>query len=61
MSIISRTNEREALFQCGGFLNMQIGMQPLVIDWAKEEPNMAKIIRHVYVYAKNSIFKSIMQ
>ena len=44
--LISRTNEREALFQCGGFLDMQIGMQPLLIDWAKEE---AKIIRHIYV------------
>ena len=42
--------EREALFQCGGFLDMQIGMQPLVIDWAKEEANMAKIIRHIHVY-----------
>ena len=26
------------LFQCGGFLDMQIEMEPLVIDWAKEEP-----------------------
>ena len=30
------------LFQCGGLLDMQIGMGPLVIDWAKEEPKMSK-------------------
>ena len=29
---------------------MQIGMDPLVIDWAKEEPKMGQIIRHIYVY-----------
>ena len=29
-------NETEELFQCGGFLDMQIGMEPLVIDWAKK-------------------------
>ena len=28
---------------------MQIGMEPLVIDWAKEEPKMGQIIRHIYV------------
>ena len=30
--IISTTNEREGLFNCGGFLDRQIGMEPLVID-----------------------------
>ena len=40
LSVISGTNEREELFQCRGFLDMQIGMEPLVIDWAKEEPKM---------------------
>ena len=39
----------EELFQYGGFLDMQIGMEPLVIDWAKE-PKMGQIIRHIYVY-----------
>ena len=29
---------------------MQIGMEPLVIDWAKEEPKMVQIIWHIYVY-----------
>ena len=29
---------------------MQIKMKPLVIDWAKEEPKMGQIIRHIYVY-----------
>ena len=29
--------------------------------WANEEAKMAKIIRHVYVTANNSIFRSIMQ
>ena len=29
---------------------MQIGMEPLVIDWAKEEAKMVKIVRHNYVY-----------
>ena len=43
------TNKREELFQCGGFLDMQIGMESLVIDWAKEEPKMGQIIRHTYV------------
>ena len=28
---------------------MQIGMEPLVIDWAKDEAKMEQIIRHVYV------------
>ena len=38
------------VFQCGGFLDMQIGMEPLVIDWAKEEPKMGQIIQHIYLY-----------
>ena len=25
-------------------------MEPLVIDWAKEEPKMGQVIRHIYVY-----------
>ena len=29
---------------------MQIGIEPLVIDWAKEEPKISQIIRHIYVY-----------
>ena len=29
---------------------MQIGMEPLVIDWAKEEPKTGQIILHIYVY-----------
>ena len=29
---------------------MQIGMEPLIIDWDKEEPNMGQIIMHIYVY-----------
>ena len=29
---------------------MQIGMELFVIDWAKEEPKMAQIILHIYVY-----------
>ena len=52
----------EALFQCGGFLDMQIGIEPFVTDWAKKEPTMAQTFRHIYVYiANNSIFESIMQ
>ena len=31
------------------FLDRQIGMEPLVTDWAKEKAKMAKIIRHIYV------------
>ena len=38
------------LFQFGGFSDMQIGMEPPVIDWAKEEPKMRQIIQHIYVY-----------
>ena len=45
-----RTNEREALFQWKGILDRQIGMEPLVINWAKEEAKVAKVIRHIYVY-----------
>ena len=29
---------------------MQIGMEPLFIDWAKEEPNMGQIIPHISVH-----------
>ena len=29
---------------------MQSGIEPLVIDWAKEEPRMGQVIRHIYVY-----------
>ena len=29
---------------------MQIGMELLVIDWAKEEPQMGQTIRRIYVY-----------
>ena len=32
------------------FLERHIGMEPFVIDWAKEEAKMAKIIRHIYIY-----------
>ena len=32
------------------FLDMQIGIEPLVIDWTKEERKMGQIIRHIYVY-----------
>ena len=32
------------------FLDMQIGMELLVIDWAKGEPKMGQIILHIYVY-----------
>ena len=31
---------------------MQIGMEPFVIDWAKEEAKMEQIIRHIYVYCE---------
>ena len=42
--------EMEVVFQCGDFLDRKIGMEPLIIDWVKEEAKMAKIIRHIYVY-----------
>ena len=29
---------------------MQSGIEPLVVDWAKEEPKMVQIIQHIYVY-----------
>ena len=32
------------------YLDRQIGMEPLIINWAKEEAKMAKIIRRIYVY-----------
>ena len=62
MSIISRTNQRESLFHCGGFLSWQIRMELLVIDWVKEEAKMAKIIRYLFMFIVNqSIFKSIVR
>ena len=36
-------------------------MEPLVNNRANEEAKMAKIIRHIYDAADNSIFRSIMQ
>ena len=39
-----------------GFLNRQIGMEPLVINWAKEEAKMAKIIRHIMFIANDFNF-----
>ena len=46
-----RRNEGESLFQRRGFLDRQIRMEPLVvIDSAKKEAKMAKIIRNIYVY-----------
>ena len=32
------------------FLGKQIGMESLVIDWAKEEAKMAKIVLNIHVY-----------
>ena len=29
---------------------MRIGMEPLVVDWAKEGPKVGQVIRHIYVY-----------
>ena len=40
----------KSYFDVEVFLDMQIGMEPLVVDWAKEEPKMGQIIRHIYVY-----------
>ena len=35
---------------------MQFGMEPPVIDWAKEEPKLGQIIRHIYVYCQELNF-----
>ena len=40
----------ELLFQYRGSLDRQLGMEPLVTGWAKEEAKMAKIVRHIHVY-----------
>ena len=37
---------------------MQIGMELLVIDWAKEEPKMWQIIRHIFMFIANKSFLS---
>ena len=42
------------------FQTCKLGMEPLDIDWDKEEPKMGQIIRQIYVIANNSIFKSIL-
>ena len=31
-------------------LDRQLGMEPLVIDWAKGEAKMAKVVRNIQVY-----------
>ena len=41
---------KENRYQSEGSLDRQIGMEPLVIDWAKEEAKMAKIFDHIHVY-----------
>ena len=46
---------------CGGFLDRQIGGEPLVINWANEDTKMAKIVRYIHIYCNDSILKSIMQ
>ena len=33
-----------------GFSDRQIGMEPLVTDWAKEQAKMARIVRDIHVY-----------
>ena len=40
---------------------MQIGMEPLVIDWAKKEPKMGQIIRHIQFLSRlcNIVFSQI--
>ena len=35
-------------------------MEPLVIDWAKEEANIAKFVLIFMFIANNSIFRPIM-
>ena len=42
--------KRKSYSNVEDFLHMQIGMEPLVIDWAKEEPKIGQIIRHIYFY-----------
>ena len=41
-------------------LDRQIGMEPLVIDWAKEEAKMRESFVIFMFIANNSIFKSII-
>ena len=31
-------------------VDRQTGMEPLVIDWAKEEVKMPRILRNIHVY-----------
>ena len=38
------------MFNCKGFSDRQIGMEPLVTDWAKEEAKMEEIFRNIHVY-----------
>ena len=40
------------------FLDRQIGMEPLVIDWAKGDAKMAKIVRNIHVYCYVMLFLS---
>ena len=41
-------------------LDRQIGMEPLAIDWAKEEAKIARIVLNIHFIANKSIFKSII-
>ena len=40
----------EFLFQYMYFLDKQIGIESLVIDWANEEAKMAKVVRNIHVF-----------
>ena len=42
------------------FLDRQIGMEPLVIEWAKEEEKWRELFVIFMFIANNSIFKSII-
>ena len=46
-STISSSNKK--LDHVNRSLDRQIGMEPLVIDWAKDEAKMAKIVRNFHL------------
>ena len=61
MSVNSRTNEGESWFQCGGFIDRRIGMEPLVIGWAKEKANFfSQVNSSEGVLRNNEFFKKFV-
>ena len=43
-------------YSSGKALDKEIGSEPLVVDWTKEEAKMDKVIRYIHVYCPQNIY-----